>query len=67
MTATKIAVREATAASMLDMQPAEFRRLVDCGALPGPVMIGPNKRWRVDQIQAILTSAAALPSDDFEI
>ena len=67
MTPMQLAVRDTTAASMLDMPAAEFRRLVASGALPGPVQIGGHKRWRVDQIQAILTGKAAIPMDDFDL
>ncbi len=35
-----LAVRAQTAAAMLDMPPADFKRLVDEGALPPPVHIG---------------------------
>ena len=65
--ARPLAVRDKTAAAMLDMRPAEFRRLVDRGALPPPVVIGGHHRWRVDQIEAILKADAALPDQDFEL
>ena len=67
VTLRQIAVRESTAARLLDMSAAEFRRLVAAGALPGPVRIGPNERWRVDQLQAILSGDARRPdTDDME-
>lgn len=68
MTAPRpLAVREATAAAMLDMPATEFRRLVQSGAMPQPVRIGGNERWLVDQIQAILGGDAAKPSEDFDL
>ncbi|RVV99724.1 hypothetical protein EKE94_03325 [Mesobaculum littorinae] len=65
--AQRIAVRETTAAAMLDMPATEFRRLVSVGALPQPCRIGRHERWRVDQIEAILSGGAALPDEDFEL
>lgn len=60
-----IAVTEKTAASMLDMKPAEFRRLVDLGALPSPHRIaGELKRWRVADLEAIINGSAI--DDEFE-
>lgn len=44
----------AKAARLLDMKPAEFRALVDQGALPRPRRIGEHERWDMAQIQAIL-------------
>lgn len=64
---TPLAVRDTTAAKMLDMTPAEFRALVDAGALPGPESIGGHKRWRVDQLRAILSGDKARPAEDFEL
>ena len=55
---------EKTAARLLDMQTAEFRRLVDAGALPGPVNHG---RWDVEQIRAIMRGEFVRPSEDFEL
>lgn len=62
-----IAVRDTTAAAMLDMPAAEFRRLVQRGALPPPVRIGGNERWRVDQLRDMLTATAARPDEDFDL
>lgn len=64
---TPLAVKATTAAAMLDMPPAEFRRLVDRGALPPPVRIGSHERWHVAQIEAIIRGDAAKPSEDFEL
>lgn len=64
---TPLAVGDATAAKLLDMPASEFRRLVQVGALPPPVDVGGHKRWRVDQIEAILRGDAARPSEDFEL
>lgn len=52
---------------MLDMSAADFRRLVERGALPPPVRIGGYERWRVDQIEAIVKGDAARPSEDIEL
>jgi predicted DNA-binding transcriptional regulator AlpA len=52
---------------MLDMSVAEFRRLVERGALPPPLRIGDLERWLVDQIEAILRADAALPDEDFDL
>lgn len=57
-TRATIAATERTAAAMLDMPPAEFRRLVEAGALPGPVRIGQHERWRVSDLTAILNGEA---------
>lgn len=64
---TPIAVKDTTAAAMLDMPPVQFRRLVQAGALPPPVRIGGNERWQVAQLEAILRGDAAKPSEDFEL
>ncbi|WWT39556.1 hypothetical protein [Microcystis phage Mae-JY02] len=62
-----LAVKATTAAAMLDMPPAEFKRLVERGALPPPVRIGAHERWHVAQIEAIIRGDAAKPSEDFEL
>jgi len=58
-----IAVREAMAAKLLDLPVERFREYVRTGALPPPVRIGRDERWRVDQLQAILRGDAAIPQD----
>ncbi|MEY8841292.1 hypothetical protein AB9K41_19865 [Cribrihabitans sp. XS_ASV171] len=58
---------ERSAARLLDMKPADFRRLVDCGALPAPVQIGEYERWNVDQLRNTLSGHAARPDEDFEL
>lgn len=63
-TAAPIFASEATAAKLLDMKRADFRRLVDQGALPRPVHIGPFQRWNTSEIQRIVSGAAI--SDEFE-
>ncbi|WP_288949284.1 hypothetical protein [uncultured Paracoccus sp.] len=55
---------EKTAARLLDMHPAEFRKLVDAGSLPGPVK---HKRWDVEQIRAIMRGEFVRPSEDFDL
>lgn len=65
MTATRpLAVSDKSAAAMLDMPLTRFRRYVDQGALPTPCKIGDDERWRVADLDAVLTGAAALPLDD---
>ncbi|MBZ4022881.1 hypothetical protein CKO11_10455 [Rhodobacter sp. TJ_12] len=60
-----LAVKEATAARMLDMRTNEFRRLVQLGALPQPIeLAGQVLRWRVSDLEAILTGA--VPEEGFE-
>lgn len=63
-----IAVKENTAADMLDMSKAKFRRLVERGALPPPCEIGDTIRWRVSDLEAILFGTKRKPDgdDDFE-
>ena len=56
-----IAVAERKAAAMLDMKPAEFRKLVASGSLPQPLLIGKEERWRVDDLRAIVSGEAARP------
>lgn len=58
---------ERSAAALLDMKPAEFRRLVSAGALPPPVRIGALERWNVAQIEAALRGDAARPDGEFEL
>lgn len=62
--ALPLAVKENTAAAMLDMSPAEFRQLVGCGALPPPLHIGKATRWRVADLEAILNGISRKPEDD---
>ena len=64
---TPIAYDERRAAEALCLSRTEFVRLVDQGALPPPVKIGPHKRWRVEDLQAILSGNAALPDEDFSL
>lgn len=60
-----LAVKEATAAQMLDMRTNEFRNLVQIGALPQPIdLAGQVLRWRVSDLEAILTGA--VPDEGFE-
>lgn len=62
----RLAVREVTAAKMLDMPASKFRDLVAMSALPAPVRIGDTERWLVDDIRAILDGSAARPNGDIE-
>jgi len=47
------------AAALLDMNPAEFRGLVNDGVLPKPLNTGGLERWDVEQLQAIMRGDAA--------
>jgi predicted DNA-binding transcriptional regulator AlpA len=62
-----IAATERTAAQLLDMTKAEFRRLVDAGALPPPVRVGDMERWRVDDLRRMLSGQAARPNEDIDL
>lgn len=60
-----IAVREKTAAAMLDMTASEFRRLVEGGHLPPPKSIGGMPRWETSALHRII-SGEAIGDSDFE-
>lgn len=62
---TPIWASERTAASLLDMKPAEFLSLVQCGALPKPKDLHGYTRWRVAELEAI-GSGVAMDDEDFE-
>lgn len=64
MSARPIAVKDTTAASMLDLPASEFRRLVEAGVLPAPCRIGKYERWRVDMIEAVVNGDASWPEDE---
>lgn len=51
---------ERTAARLLDMQPGQFRALVDIGALPGPVA---HDRWDVSELEAIMRGSKPKPDE----
>lgn len=55
---------EKTAARLLDMQPAEFRDLVNSGALPCAVRHG---RWDVAELQAIMRGTKIKPNEEFDL
>lgn len=63
----QLAVRDTKAAKMLDVSAAAFRRMVERGAMPPPVTLDGEVRWRVDQLKACLDAKAALPDEDFEL
>jgi predicted DNA-binding transcriptional regulator AlpA len=44
---------------MLSMKPAEFRALVEEGALPRPRDIGGLKRWDVEELSRVIRGEAA--------
>lgn len=51
-----------TAAMLLCMSRAKFLRLVEEGALPGPVN---HNRWHVEELNAIMLGDAAKPIGEF--
>lgn len=54
-----ILASESTAAALLDMKPAEFRRLVEAGHLPGGREIVPGvRRWAVDDLRRVANGDA---------
>lgn len=55
---------ERTAAQMLDMSAAEFRRLVEAGSLPGPVA---HDRWDVAELVAIMRGTKPKPAQEFDL
>ncbi len=46
---------EKTAAALFCMQRAEFRKLVAAGALPQPIDLCGFIRWRVTELEAVVT------------
>lgn len=56
--------RERTAAALLDMKPAEFRRLVQEGALPPPTRLD---RWDVEQLMSIMRGDAVRTSQGLDL
>lgn len=67
--AQPLAVKDTTAAAMLDMTASEFRRLVGQGSLPPAKPIGGCKRWSVAELAAILSGEGrkrACDDEDFE-
>jgi len=58
----QIAVRDVTAAKMLDMPTTKFRELVAKGLMPQPKRIADGiQRWNVEDLQQIVSGNAALP------
>ncbi len=49
---------EISAARLLDMQPAEFRELVEAGHLPPPVAIGSLRRFDVEELRRVIRGQA---------
>ena len=56
---------ERSAAALLDMQPSEFRRLVEVGALPRPRRIGNLERWDTAELYSIIRGDIT-SADEFE-
>lgn len=54
-----IAVREKTAAAMLDMKPCEFRRLVSEVHVHPAKMIGGMPRWETQTLRRMISGEAA--------
>lgn len=55
---TPIFAGEKRAAELLDMPKALFRRLVDAGVLPGPLVIGDQERWDVEGLKRTIRGEA---------
>lgn len=53
-----------TAAQLLCMKPAEFMRLVNEGALPGPVNF---ERWDVEELAAIMRGDSIVIGGELEL
>lgn len=65
---TPLFASENTAAKLLDMRPADFRALVNAGALPGPVRLNETvERWRVEDLDAILQGRLPKPREEFDL
>ena len=64
---TPIAVKDTTAARLLDMSAREFRDLVKVGALPPAKRVGAYERWLVSDIEAIVTGKAIRPDAGFDL
>ena len=61
---TPLFARESTAARLLDMDVAEFRRLVSAGALPRP---NPNhQRWSVEELKRAMEGEKIGGLDDVQ-
>ncbi|MCA0204342.1 MAG: helix-turn-helix domain-containing protein [Proteobacteria bacterium] len=63
----KLAVKDTTAAQMLDMSPKDFRALVEAGALPPALPIGEHQRWLVADLEAIITGKKIRPDTGFDL
>ncbi|WP_324752063.1 hypothetical protein [Roseovarius sp. Pro17] len=61
---TLILADEKTAAALFCMQRAEFRKLVDAGALPQPIDLHGFARWRYSELEAVATGTAI--EEEFE-
>ncbi len=51
---TPLFCRDTNAARLLDMPVRDFRRLVECGSLPGPVRIADMERWDMEEVVEVL-------------
>ena len=59
-----LAAKERTAARLLDMDVAEFRRLVSAGALPGPARFD---RWEVEELRRIMRGDPTRVDDELDL
>lgn len=57
-TPSLILADEKTAAALFCMTRADFRRLVEVGALPSPIDIHGFLRWRVSELESVASGAA---------
>ena len=61
---TPLFARESTAARLLDMDVAEFRRLVSAGALPRPAQF---ERWDVEDLRRVVRGDPARFNDGLDL
>ena len=64
---SKLAVKDTTAAQMLDMSAKDFRALVEAGTLPPALPIGTHRRWLVADLEAIITGKKIRPETGFDL
>jgi hypothetical protein len=64
----RLFAKDKTAAKLLDMPLADFRRLVSAGALPKPVLIADGyERWPIADLTNIMSGQASRTIADQEI
>lgn len=61
-----IYVGESNAAKILDMTKSQFRSLVEAGSLPPPFTIHDVQRWRVADLDGIISGQSLHREEDFQ-